>query len=156
MGLRIFGAFVAALLAAFAVMRYRKRQLRRGELLVVAIVAGGLTVAALAPSLLDPALSALGFEPGGERRIIGLLVISNLFTLALVFRGFSTDDQLSNELGSLVDYLALKRLEESGWTGIKGSCAVVIPAYNEAENLPTVLSELPEEIDGLKVTPIVV
>jgi hypothetical protein len=156
MGLRIFGAVVAALLAGFAIARYRKGQLRRGEALAIGIVSGGLLVAAAAPYLLDPILAALGFQPGGERRIIGLLVISNLFTLALVFRGFSTDDQLSNELGNLVDYLALKRLEESGWTGIKGSCAVVIPAYNEAENLPTVLSELPEEIDGLKVTPIVV
>jgi hypothetical protein len=155
-GLRIFGAVVAALLAGFAVRRYRKGQLRRGEALAVAIVSGALVVAAAAPDLLDPILAALGFRPGGERRIIGLLVISNLFTLALVFRGFSSDDQLSNEIGNLVDFLALKRLEDSGWTGLRGSCAVVVPAYNEAENLPTVLSEMPDEIDGLEVVPIVV
>ena len=156
MGLRIFGAIVAALLAAFALRRYRRGQLRRGEALAVAAVCCGLLVAAAVPDLLDPILGALGFEPGGERRIIGLLVISNLFTLALVFRAFSTDDQLSNEIGRLVDYIALKRLEGDGARLQRGACAVVLPAYNEAENLPSVLAEIPAEIEGLPVGTIVV
>jgi hypothetical protein len=156
MGLRIFGAVVAALLAAFAIRRYGKGQLRRGEALAIAFVCVGLVVAAAVPDLLDPILRALGFEPGGERRIIGLLVISNLFILALVFRGISTDDQLSNEIGDLVDYVALKRLEESGPEVPAGACAVVLPAFNEAENLPTVLAEMPTEVAGLPVATIVV
>lgn len=156
MGLRIFGAIVAALLAAFAVARYRKGQLRRGETLVIAVVTAGLLIASIAPDLLDPVLSALGFQRGGERRIIGLLVISNLFTLALLFRGFTRDDTLSDELGSLVDYLALQRLSEEGHPELRGACAVVIPAYNEADNLPLVLKEMPAEAAGLEVHPIVI
>ncbi len=156
MGLRIFGGAVALLLAGFAVLRYRKGQLRRGELLLIAIVAGGLTVAAVAPNVLDPILYRLGFERGQERRIIGLLVLSNLFTLALLFRGFTRDDTLSNEIGSLVDYMAFKRLEETGGVDASGACAVVIPAYNEADNLPAVLGQMPEEVHGLRVVPIVI
>ena len=156
MGLRLFGAVVAALLAGYAAARYRRGQLRRGELVAVALVAGGLAVAAAAPGLLNPLLEALGFQPGQERRIIGLLVISNLFTLALVFRGFSRDDQLSNELGSLVDYVALRRLEDAGWNPERGACAVVVPAFNEADNLPAVLGQMPYEVAGLPVLPIVI
>lgn len=156
MGLRIFGAIVAVLLASFAMGRYRKGLLRRGELLAIGVVTSGLLVAAVVPDVLDPILSALGFQPGGERRIIGLLVISNLFTLALLFRGFTRDDVLSAELGSLVDYLALRRLEEEGHPELRGACAVVIPAYNEAENLPDVLREMPCDVHGLPVQPIVV
>ncbi len=156
MALRILGALVAALLAAFAIARYRKGQLRRGELLAVAVVAGALTVAAGAPSLLDPVLVRLGFEPGEERRIIGLLVISNLFTLALVFRGFSRDDQLSNEIGDLVDYMALQRFKENGGVSARGACAVVIPAFNEAENLPAVLGQMPNDVAGFPIVPIVI
>jgi hypothetical protein len=156
MGLRIFGAVVAAALATFAIARYRKGLLRRGEALVIALVSGALVVAAAAPDLLDPLLGVLGFQPGQERRIIGLLVISNLFTLALVFRGFSRDDQLSNEVGDLVDYMALQRLREAGWNPPAGSCVVVLPAHNEADTLPTVLGEMPEEVEGMPVTPIVV
>ena len=156
MGLRILGGTVAVLIAAFALIRYRKGQLRRGELLFVAVATAGLTIAAAAPALLDPILSALGFEAGQERRIIGLLVISNLFTLGLVVRGFSRDDQLSNELGDLVDHLALTRLEDAGGLSARGACAVVVPAYNEAENLPAVLGQMPEDVGGLPVAPIVI
>lgn len=156
MGLRIFGALVAVALAAFAVARYRKGQLRRGEALIVGLVVTGLGVAAGAPDLFDPLLSALGFQRGQERRIIGLLVISNLLTLGLLFRGFSRDDQLSNELGNLVDHMALTRLRDEGTTFPAGACAVVMPAYNEADNLPWVLSRLPATVSGLQVVPIVI
>ena len=156
MGLRIFGASVAILLALWALRRYRKHQLRRGEMLVVVLVVAGLGVAAAAPNLLDPVLSALGFQPGQERRIIGLLVIANVLTLALLFRGLSRDDQLSNEVGDLVDYLALRRLEDSGWSLPPDSCAVVIPAYNEAENLPAVLGEMPHDVQGMPIVPILI
>jgi hypothetical protein len=156
MGLRIFGAIVAVLLAAFALARYRKGQLRRGEALLITAVSSALGVAAIAPSLLDPVLSALGFQAGQERRIIGLLVLSNVFTLALVFRGFIRDDTLSAELGSLVDYVALKRLQDDKHPELIGTAAVVIPAFNEADNLPSVLSEIPHEVGGLRVQPIVI
>ncbi len=156
MGLRIFGACVAVLLAAFAVARYRKGQLRRGELLFVALVTGGLAIAAVAPGLFDPLLSVLGFQAGNAERIIGLLVISNLFTLALVFRGFSRADQLSNEIGDLVDRLALNRLGDQGLHLAPACCAVVIPAFNEEDNLPLVLADLPKSVAGLATQAIVV
>jgi hypothetical protein len=156
MGLRIFGAVVAVLLAAFAFARYRRGQLRRGEALLIGAVSSALAVAAIAPGLLDPVLSALGFQAGQERRIIGLLVLSNLFTLALVFRGFIRDDTLSAELGDLVDYVALRRLQDENHPELMGTAAVVIPAYNEADNLPSVLSEMPDEVGGLRVQPIVI
>lgn len=156
MGLRIFGAAVAIALAAYAVFRYRKQQLRRGEMLVVVLVVGALITAAVVPDLLDPVLNAIGFERGDDRRIIGLLVISNLLTLALLFRGFSRDDQLSNEVGALVDNDALSRLTDGGWEPPAGACVVVIPAYNEADNLPQVMREMPSEVGGLPVVPVVI
>jgi hypothetical protein len=156
MGLRIFGAVVAALLTTFAIARYRKGELRRGEALVIGLVAVALIVAAVDPDLLDAPLEALGFEKGGERRIIGLLVLSNIFTLALVFRGFVRDDRMSSEVGALVDYMALVRLRESGLLLPPSSCAVVIPAYNEAENLPAVLAAMPRAVGDLPIVPIVI
>jgi hypothetical protein len=156
MGLRIFGAAVALLLAYFAVARYRKGLLRRGEMVVIGAVTWGLAIAAAAPDLLDPILGALGFQPGGERRIIGLLVISNLFTLALLFRGFSRDDQLSNELGDLVDYMALRRLDDEEKRSLQGALAVVLPAYNEADNIGAVLGEMPTQVFDMPTRAIVI
>lgn len=156
MTLRIVGGVVAALLFAVATRRYRRGLLRRGELLVVGIVAAALTVLAVMPSLTDPFLGALGFEPGGARRIIGLLVISNFLTFALLLRSFTRDDTLANEVGDLVDYMALRRLEDEGWPLVLDACAVVIPAYNEADNLPSVLRDIPDTVEGLPVITIVI
>lgn len=156
MGLRIFGAVVALALAVLVVRRYRRAQLRRGEALVAGVVIAALAVAAAVPDVLNPVLSALGFQPGGERRIIGLLVISNLLMLGLLFRGMWRDDQLSTEIGDLVDYMALRRLYESGWQPLPDACAVVIPAFNEADNLPSVLGQTPTHVDGLPTMPIVI
>lgn len=156
MALRIFGGVVAVLLATFVVLRYRKRQLRRGELFAALLIVAALLVAAAAPDVYDVILSPLGFNAGGERRIVGLLVLSNLLTLALVFRSFSREDQLTDELGELVDYMALRRWEREEQSPAFGAIAVVLPAYNEADNLPSVLSEMPDRVLDLPVVPIVV
>ncbi|HYN37428.1 MAG TPA: DUF2304 family protein [Actinomycetota bacterium] len=156
MALRIFGAVVAGLLASFVVLRYRKRQLRRGELFAALLIVTALLVAAAAPDVFDVVLSPLGFNAGGERRIVGLLVISNLVTLGLVFRSFSREDQLTDELGELVDYMALRRWEKEEQSPVFGAIAVVLPAYNEADNLPSVLNEMPNQVLDLPVVPIVV
>lgn len=52
--------------------------------------------------------------------------------------------------------MALRRLEEEGVAPADGACVVVLPAFNEADNLPTVLSEMPTIVGGLPVVPIVV
>jgi hypothetical protein len=154
--LRLLGAVAAVLLALFAVRRYGKGQLRRGELLVIFAVSLALAIAAIVPQVYQPLLSPLGFKPGDQRQIIGLLVISNLLTFALLFRGFSRDDLLADEIGGLVDHLALRRLEDQGLPHGRGSCAAVIAAYNEADNLPAVLGEMPLEVENLPVIPIVI
>lgn len=150
------GAAVAALIALYAILRYRKGLLRRGEALIIALVVAAIAVAAIHPDLLDPILGTLGFERGQRRRIIGLLVLSNLLVLGLLFRGFSRDVLVSREVGSLVDQMALRRLKDERPAIPPGSCAVVIPAYNEADNLPWVLGHMPEQVEGLPVVPIVI
>ncbi len=155
MGLRILGLLVSAFLIAFGIARYRRGLLRRGELLAVILVSGALITAALDPDLFNPMLDALGFRRGGARRIIGLLVVSNLFTLVFAIRGFSRDDQVSNEIGELVDTIALNRYREEH-PQRSADCAVVMPAFNEAENLPAVLAAIPKKVAGLSTRAIVV
>ncbi len=155
MGLRILGALVAASLISFGLARYRRGLLRRGELLAVVLVGFALIAAAVDPDLFNPMLDALGFQRGGAKRIIGLLVVSNLFTLVFAIRGFSRDDQLSNEIGELVDTIALDRYHEEH-PRRSADCAIVMPAYNEAANLPAVLAAIPKKVAGLTTRPIVI
>jgi hypothetical protein len=156
LGLRILGAAIAILLVAFLLARYRKGQLRRDEAFIVLLVTVGLAVAAIYPVLFDPILDVLGFEPGNQRRLIILLVLSQIFTVTFLFSALIRNGSLSSEIGSLVDYGALRRLDRDGWEPIPGGCLVVIPAYNEAQNLPDVLDEVPKEVCGQPVQLIVV
>ena len=156
MGLRILGGAVAFVLVAFLFRRQRRGQLRRDEALVILAVVAGLSVAALRPSLFDPMLGALGFEPGDQRRLIIVLVLSQLFTFLLLLVALMRNAVLSSEMGSLVDYGALRRFERDGWGATRGGCLVVIPAYNEAVNLPNVIAEVPRHVCGLAVQIVVV
>jgi Glycosyl transferase family 2/Uncharacterized conserved protein (DUF2304) len=156
MGLRILGGAVAVLLAALLLKRYRRGQLRRNEAFIVLTVVAGLAVAAVRPTLFDPGLGALGFEPGNQRRLIVVLVLSQIFTLLLLFAALARNGVLSSELGSLVDYGALRRFETDGRELSPGGCLVVIPAHNEAQNLLGVLTAVPREVCGLPAQLVVV
>jgi hypothetical protein len=153
---RIFGGVLALLLCAFALRRYRRGRLSRGEFAMLLIFFVGLVVAAAAPSLYDYILEPLGFEPGGNRRLIGLLFLSNMFAFGLAFFALTGNRRLGNELGDHVDYTALRRLEDEDWAPTLDACAVVIPAFNEAESLPSVLQEMPSELLGMPIEVIVV
>lgn len=153
---RIFGGILALLVCAFALRRYRRGRLSRGEFALLLVFFIGLVIAAAAPSLYDYVLEPLGFEPGGNRRLIGLLFLSNMFAFALAFAALTGNRKLGNELGDHVDYTALRRLEDEGWAPTLNACAVVIPAFNEADGLPQVLNEMPKELLGMPVEIIVV
>ena len=156
MNLRALGGVAAALLVAYAVMRYRKRGLTRAEFLVICPLVLLLCAAALQPELFDIVLSPLGMQPGSQRRLIGVLVFSNFFLLILIVRAFSNEADLAKEIAEHVDHSALRRFEEKSVPAIAGRCAVVVPAFNEADNLPEVLRRMPAEVQGLPVTTIVV
>ena len=81
--LRILGLVVAVILLGLVVSRFRRRSLTLGDALIMGSVALGLTVVAIVPSAIDPLLTELGFPPGDERRVIGVLVLSHILLFVL-------------------------------------------------------------------------
>src|SRR5688500_7606569 len=104
--LRILGLLVAAVVLGLVVSRVRRRSLTLGDALILGSVAVGLTVVAIVPSVVDPLLTELGFPPGDERRVVGVLVLSNLLTFVLLFRAFAKTNQLEHRLGDYADRIA--------------------------------------------------
>ncbi|MBA3431396.1 MAG: glycosyltransferase [Actinobacteria bacterium] len=159
--LRIFGFVVALSLLGLALQRYRRRALRLPDAIIMTLLAAGLGAIAVAPSFVDPVLVELGFPPGDARRVIGVLVLSNILIYLLLLRSFAKTDQVERTVGDHSDRVAARWFEreygaidesEEG----AGKIAVVVPALNEEESLPDVLRVLPQEIGGMKVEPIVV
>ncbi len=156
MALRFLGAAAALVLIGYAVFRYRRGGLIRAELLLICPLVLLFCAASLRPELFDLVLSPLGLEPGNQRRLIGVLVFSNLFLLILILRAFIREGELSREIADHVDYSALRRFEKEFVPAIAGTCTVIIPAFNEADGLPDVLRAIPDTVHGFPVTTIVV
>jgi Glycosyl transferase family 2/Uncharacterized conserved protein (DUF2304) len=156
MGLRILGALIAAALIAWVVYRERKKLLRRRDTLLAVLVIAALSLAALRPGWFDPALSLIGFHPGHDRRLLGLLVLGVFFLSLLAVGGWSRLTQLNLGLSDLVDSLALSQLREGDGDFLRARCVVIIPAYNEAQTLPQLLAEMPPQVMGLTVRVLVV
>ncbi len=154
--LRILGLVVAVILLVLVVSRFRRRSLTLGDALIMGSVALGLTVVAIVPSAIDPLLTELGFPPGDERRVIGVLVLSNILLFVLLFRSFAKTDQLEHRLGDYADRIASRMFATAYEPEGSGKAVIVIPAFNEESSLPQVMAAMPKKLHGLDVETIVV
>jgi hypothetical protein len=156
--LRILGFITAVALLIVALWRFHRRALRLPDTIITLVLSIGLAAIAVSPSVVDPVLRELGFPPGNARRVIGVLVLSNVLAYVLLLRGFAKSDRLERTLGVYADRLATRWFERDYGVqdGVASKIAVVIPAFNEQDSLADVLAVVPKEIDGMEVERIVV
>jgi hypothetical protein len=156
--LRILGGFVAALMLAAVLVRWRRGRLRISDTVIMGGLAAGLAVISIDPSIVQPLLNVLGFKAGNFGRVIGVLVIASILVFVLVFRSFVRIDRLEDELGDYANRLALRHfMWDYGTEEPSGhKLAVVIPALNEETSLPTVLEVIPKKVYDLETEVIVV
>jgi hypothetical protein len=158
LALRIVGAVVAVGLFLLALYRYPRRQISRLNLIISWAIGLGIVVLAIAPNLFNPLFDAFNFKPGGQRRLLAVELFAIIVLFALIVRNMSYTDVSVRSIRELVEALAVKEFD---WDRAKelppGRRIVVIsPAHNEAENVAAVIGELPEEIDGLNIVPVVI
>lgn len=154
--LRITGAIAGVIgLCAAWFLRFRLRRLRNLDWLI----ASGLSLALLSlgafPDAFNALLALLSFEKGGGERIVGLLVLSNLIVYALVYVALARGSRAEELVDRLVRGLA-KREFRKAHAQTDASIYVIIPAYNEGENIRAVLKDIPEEVLGLRTKTLVV
>jgi hypothetical protein len=155
-GLRFFGVLVGiASLALVWVARFRWQRLRNLEFLLGTAVAASLVALGLFPDAADAILAFFSFEKGGGQRILGLLVFFVLAQYLLTFLALGRSRRLEAELDRLVRQLAKQDYRKKHGPH-DASLYVVIPAYNEADNIEAVLARIPSEVLGLRVRPLVV
>ncbi|CAN5207575.1 hypothetical protein BH24ACT23_BH24ACT23_03230 [soil metagenome] len=152
--LRVGGLVLAFLVAGFAV--WRRRSLRNGDVLILLLVALGLALVA-GTELLDSLLSAFSFQRENGTRIVGVVVLAILVLFALTVRALAQGSRVARELQALLEGLAWERFRRDGHPErFRGRIAILIPAYNEAENIGHVLEKLPTEVCGVATAVLVV
>ncbi len=152
--LRATGLVAAVAIVAFAVGR--RRSLRNADVLI--LLAAGLGLAIVAGTeITDKLLSAFSFEKGNGGRILGLAVFSIFVLFLLVLRALSQAGRNARQLSAVLEGLAWEEFRQAGLpTRFEDKVAVLVPAYNEAENVGYVLDRIPDEVCGVETAVLVV
>jgi Glycosyl transferase family 2 len=152
--LRAAGLLVAAALAAFAL--WRRRRLRNADVLILLLSALGLALVS-GTELLDAVLEAFSFERQNGTRIVGVAVLAIAVLFLLVVRALAQGSRITRELSAVLEGLAWEDFKLAGHAErFRDRIGVVVPAYNEAENIGRVLPRIPTEVCGVPTAVLVV
>ncbi|MBK5111095.1 MAG: glycosyltransferase family 2 protein [Thermoleophilia bacterium] len=152
--LRATGLVIAALIIAFALVR--RRSLRNVDVLL--LLGAGVALAIVSGTeLTDRLLSALSFEQGNGGRILGLAVIAIMILFLMAMRALSVGARNSRQMSAVLQGLTSEQFRIDGnREAFRNRIAVVIPAFNEADNIGYVLDQIPAEVCGLPTATLVV
>ena len=152
--LRGGGLLIAALLVAYAVAR--RRTLRNADVLI--LLATGVALALVSGTeIVNGALSAFSFEKGNNGRILGLAVFAIFVLFALILRALAQTARNQRQLAAALEGLAWEEFRQAKLPErFRGKVAVLIPAYNEADNIGHVLDQMPSEVCGVAIEVLVV
>jgi hypothetical protein len=146
--LRSAGLLIGLALIAYAVLR--RRALRNAEVLL--LLGSGVALAVVSGTeVVDGLLSAFSFEKGNGGRILGLAVFAILILFLLTLRALSVAARNSRQLSAALVGLAWEEFRQAGLPDrFRGKIAILVPAYNEAENIGVVLDQMPAEVCGVR------
>ena len=149
----------AGLLAAIAILAFavaRRRSLRNVDVLILLATGIGLAIVA-GTEITDALLSAFSFEKGNGGRILGLAVFAIFVLFGLILRALSQAARNSRQLSAVLEGLAWEEFRQAGLPQrFRNRVAILIPAYNEAENVGYVLDRMPREVCGVETAVLVV
>jgi len=152
--LRAAGLVAAAALVAYAVLR--RRTLRNVDVLILLLAGLGLAIVS-GTELTDKLLSAFSFEKGNGGRILGLAVFSIFILFILILRALAQAARNARQLSAVLEGLAWEEFRQAGLPErFRGKIAILVPAYNEAENVGQVLDLMPREVCGVESEVLVV
>jgi hypothetical protein len=152
--IRAVGIVVALLIGGYAI--WRRRQLRNADVLILLLIAAGILIVA-ATEIPDALLSAFSFERTNGTRIVGVAVFAILILFLLVLRALSQGSRITRELSGVLEGLAWEQFRVAGHPDhFRDKVGVLVPAYNEADNVGAVLDRIPTEVCGLVTAVLVV
>jgi hypothetical protein len=145
--LRAAGLLVGVATLAYALLR--RRSLRNVDVLILLAAGLGLVLVS-GTEITDRLLSAFSFEKGNGGRILGLAVFAIFILFLLTLRALSQAARNSRQLAAALEGLAWEEFRQAGLPErFRGKVAILVPAYNEAENIGHVLDQMPAEVCGL-------
>jgi hypothetical protein len=152
--LRAIGLAVALILVVYAIAR--RHSLRNADVVLLALAGIALAIVT-GTEVVNGLLSAFSFEKGNGGRILGLAVFAIFILFIICLRALSVGARNSRQLSAALEGLAWEEFRQAGLPDrFKGKIAILVPAYNEAENIGVVLDQMPAEVCGVRTEVLVV
>jgi hypothetical protein len=152
--LRAVGLLIAAAMIFYAIAR--RRALRNADVLMLLLAGLGLAIVT-GTELVDGLLSAFSFEKGNGGRILGLAVIAIFVLFALTLRALAVGARNARQLSAALEGLAWEEFRQAHLPErFADKIAILVPAYNEADNIGVVLDQMPAEVCGARTEVLVV
>jgi len=156
--LRLFGIIIGCLGLLVTFLKYRGPKWKRSNFLMFSFINLSVIIVSINPNSINFIRDLLSLQEYQYSRIFSLLILSNLFLLFLTFYIKSKQGNISSQFDRIVRNIgaeSLKKTVSDLHDKIK-PIMIVIPAYNEAENLMELLPKIPHQINGIDVRAIVI
>ena len=156
-GLRIAGLIIGVIGLFVTFTIYRGPRWKRKNFIFFGMFSLGLVIVSANPDVLNAVAEILKLKKEQMGRILALLISSNIMLWFLLLYFKSSLDESRYQFDLLIRKLGHEKIEDILKTETVGKdIMVIIPAYNEAENLSVLLPEIPGTIKGKKVGVLVV
>jgi len=155
--IRWLGIGIAVVTFLFVFNRFRYGRIRKLDLVMGLIFSLGLAVVSLKPDMVNALRDFLLLEQTQFSRLIAISIISNILLWLMIFYTRFRHEERTHQFDQLVRRLGLVEFEQSYPKLEKFEpITVVIPAFNEQDNIGPVLRQMPDQFQGISVTPLVV
>ena len=156
-GIRITGLIIGTLGLLVTFMIYRGPRWKRKNFVFFGIFSLGLIIVSINPDALNIVADILTMEGKQRGRILALLIGSNIILWFLLLYIQSKLDEYRYQFDLLIRKLGHEEIEDLLKKEIADKeIMVIIPAYNEADNLKELLKKIPEKIKEKNVGVLVV
>ncbi len=159
-GLRIIGISTGCFLVGFALIYFRGARWDRATFLLVLTTGFGLAVVSLVPNSINWIAATLDITKDDRGRIIALLISAVIGLFLLHLGSIGRISKLKRALDVAIRSASLRfdltdhqieKTEAKSWDAL-----VIIPAFNEEENIGTLLSQIPSRIGSHRIGVLVV
>lgn len=155
--LRTFGALFGVFFFLFIFRRFRRGHARRSDLFLGAGFATALVAVSISPNVVNTIRDIFFLEPTQFDRLLILLIGSSLVLWFLVLNNRMSQARLHSQFDRLVRSMIERDFRNKYEPAPETPrVAVVIPSYNEEENLRSVLTRMNSRVCGVAMTVIMV
>lgn len=156
--IRISGILFGFGVLLFALWRFRGGKFTKTDLTIALLLSAGSIALSLYPGIFNEISYLLAGRYGAKSgRLLSVVIASNFVLFVLVLRLMAKQSASDRHLTKLVSALAMDRFRaQQDMPCFRECILVVIPAFNEAENLPLILGRIPREIQGKSTRVLVV